>query len=34
MTITHTRLPQEWLHSYDRGWGLIAGQFEAVLAGR
>jgi uncharacterized protein YndB with AHSA1/START domain len=34
MTITHTRLPQTWISSYDRGWGLIAGQLEAVLAAR
>jgi uncharacterized protein YndB with AHSA1/START domain len=34
MTITHTRLPQTWIDSYDRGWGLIAGQLEAVLAAR
>jgi uncharacterized protein YndB with AHSA1/START domain len=32
MTITHTRLPEEWLQSYDRGWGLIAGQLAAALA--
>ncbi len=24
MTITHTRLPQEWLSSYETGWGSIA----------
>jgi uncharacterized protein YndB with AHSA1/START domain len=32
MTITHTRLPASWLDSYTQGWGLIAGQVEAVLA--
>jgi uncharacterized protein YndB with AHSA1/START domain len=26
MTITHTRLPQSWAESYDRGWGSIAGE--------
>jgi uncharacterized protein YndB with AHSA1/START domain len=34
MTITHTRLPAEWLSSYDRGWGLIAGQLADALAAR
>jgi uncharacterized protein YndB with AHSA1/START domain len=34
MTITHTRLPGEWLASYDRGWGLIAGQLAAILPAR
>ncbi len=24
MTITHTRLPREWLSSYEAGWGSIA----------
>ena len=24
MTITHTRLPAEWLSSYETGWGSIA----------
>ena len=24
MTITHSRLPQEWLGSYEAGWGSIA----------
>jgi uncharacterized protein YndB with AHSA1/START domain len=24
MTITHTRLPHEWLSSYETGWGSIA----------
>jgi len=34
MTITHTRLPGEWLQSYDRGWGLIAGQLADILPAR
>jgi uncharacterized protein YndB with AHSA1/START domain len=34
MTITHTRLPQEWRSSYDRGWGLIAGQLADILPAR
>jgi glutathione S-transferase len=25
MTITHTRLPEPWTGSYERGWGSIAG---------
>ena len=24
MTITHTRLPAQWLESYETGWGSIA----------
>jgi uncharacterized protein YndB with AHSA1/START domain len=33
MTIEHVRLPAEWVADHEYGWGVIAGQVEAVLAG-
>ena len=32
MTITHSRLPHEWLDSYRRGWGIIRDELAAMLA--
>lgn len=34
MTITHTRLPDGWRDSYERGWGSIAGRAAEAIARR
>lgn len=34
MTITHSRLPLEWLSSYETGWGSIGDALAVALAAR